>query len=229
MFVDTRLHISVTPVLEYRLPDAGLEIRNQLLGDAGGDGEEAIHSIRACLRCGGSGGGGQPSMSHENDHRHGELWELSSLVCTHAKEHLEKLSATWKQELRLLHGDVKLATRRGSERLRLASEVRDRYAARAPRLVQDEYHIEVGRIRADLEAALESLRARPLPTHPRPPALTSASHRLQEAFASSYGSVPTTSLLRAKEAFESELARIQEDIARDFGRFATRLLGVDAA
>ena len=47
-FVDTRLHISIRPSLEYKLPEAARAVKGALIGDHNSD--AAIAALEACLQ-----------------------------------------------------------------------------------------------------------------------------------------------------------------------------------
>lgn len=218
MFVDTRLHIAVRPVLEYQLPETAAMVKACLLGDARReDGVAALHSLL--------GGCAEHKEAIDDDNAVAtDLQSACAHVCTHAHEHLQSIAAAWRVELSAVRDGVRRATREVSIQHSQALEMRARLRDKVPRIVDEDYRRETARLRALLDNRLCALRDRLPPPCKRPDALVRATHQLKEQFANAYGDMPTSYLMRVKTHFETELTCIGHATAKDFVRHAATLL-----
>lgn len=223
MFVDTRLHLRVRPVLEYQLPAAGRAVLAHMLGD--GSRQDALEALEACLPP------TETTKEHEDatvgeggEGRVVELRRLCSRVHTHTDDYLQTLATSWRDALHETHAVLRRATREGRARREEAMRVHRAYRHRDAALVDREYRAELTRIGETLEAAVAQARSLE-PRSPVPHAdLADASRALKEAFAASYGHVPTHDLVTLRHSFEAELVELQRRAARPFVRAATQLL-----
>lgn len=227
MFVDTRLHVSVRPSLEYKLPDAARVVRGALLGD--GRHEDAIAALHGCLP------EGPPPSTRAADGEEEEaltrmfgeedaLHRQCARVCTHARDYLEQISSEWRAHLNATRLAVQRITRELDRQSKEAASVRRRYRERNPTVVDEEYRIELARLRAELDAELERLRAFPHPSVERPAALAESTHALKEAFANAYGTFATSRLTQLRAHFESEMDGMQHEVANEFVKCTVALL-----
>ena len=83
----------------------------------------------------------------------------------------------------------------------------------------------VARLSLQLDAFLAECRERVPASSQRPEELVQASSRLKEAFAASYGRVPTRTLVRLTNAFEeARLRKAQRPVAKRFAAHVRALL-----
>lgn len=215
MYVDARLHISVRPALEYRLPDAGRAVRAALLGDRAA--KDALPVLEACL-------GAPPEPVPPPHSTDPALLQLCARVCTHSHDYLHALASAWRADVGHVADEVHRAvqaTRRGVSE---ADAVRARYAGAAGGVVEQEYRAEVARLSRALDAALAVARAAPVPSCPRPAELTRAAEELKDAFSTAYGRASTADLMAVKAHFEAEIGRVEHLVAEDFVRCVALLL-----
>lgn len=231
-FVDARLHISVRPHLEYRIPAAASAVCDALIGD--GTKRDALHRLDECVPARRKRDGEREEEEENEEEEEGghdprlaELRRACASVCTHAAEHVEAVQRAWLSHVTRV---AQAVTREGTAlraAAREAREVRDRYA-RAHRargeVVEREYRSELRSIAQRLDSFLAQCRSMDPPSCDRPPSLVEATARLKEEFASAYGTAETALLLRAKRSFERDLARMQDPIAREFVARLTSLL-----
>lgn len=222
-FVDTRLHISVRPTLEYQLPEVGAIVKSCLLGD--GRREDAVSALQSLLREFDAN-----VSSHESADEHADsLRSACAHVCTQAHEHLQSLAAAWRTELVHVRDGVRRATRDVLAQHTHALDVRSRLRSKSPRIVDEEYRRETARLRTALEEQIDTLRNRPLPACERSEPLVRATHTLKERFADAYGTIPTPCLMNLKAQFEQELACMQHQTAKAFVRHAAALFKASAS
>lgn len=223
MFVDTRLHVSVRPSLEYKLPDAACTVRGVLLGD--GKRDDAIAALHACLPDRAPAASSPPDDDGlGNVFGEDAIHRLCARVCSHAHDYLTQLSSEWSAHLRSTHLAVRRVTRGIGRRRDDAVAVRARYRPRAPRMVDEEYRVELARLDGELDEALETLRATTTPAVERPAVLVEATHQLKEALANAYGVVATSRIAQIKATFEADMARMQHEVADDFVKQVLPLL-----
>ena len=221
-FLDVRLHVSVRPALEYKLPEAGRVVRGVLLGDAAL--KDGITALEGCLV------NRRPADDADTLEAilpvPGEepLQRLCAQVCTHARDYLDELAASWHADLQALKSDVRRITQDASRRSAEAQSVHARYRERAPRLVDDEYRIERTRVRRDLDEAIDKLRGGGGAAPARPAGLSRATEELKDALASAYGSIPTARLVHLKRCSEDDLHDIEASVADRFVEQVARLL-----
>lgn len=213
MFVDSRLHISVRPSLEYKLPHAANAIKGVILGDhqAG----VAVSALKDCIDYVGT-----PSHSSVDEHEvcqtEIDLRRLCTGVSTHMSEHLQRLSAEWKSHLALLWSNVQRTTDKLDKEVRYVKSVQTRYSHKAEAKVQRVCRNEFLRIETELDTCLSELRSRQEPTMDRPKELCDVCAQLKEAFPNAYGSMNTQALIRIKQDFEDEIRKLQAAVAEDF-------------
>lgn len=215
-YVDTRLYISVRPILEYTLPHAAGIIVRGLLGDVAAD--ESFAALKECgaVLCP-AHGKGLGDLAEEED----DIPEIrAAMVRTLAQVHsyLGLVSDAWKEKLRSLHGEV----------WRTVAQLKDerRAAYRRREATKDErgFEDEVERIRCSMDDFLHRIRREGNVYMERPKALDESCAALRGTFADCYGKAPTKRLLVLRSAFEYDLLLLQKKIADDFVLVVTRLL-----
>lgn len=209
-FVDTRLHVAVRPVLEYRIHEAGASARAALLGDI--DRAAAVAALERCVVDTADAEEDSPAQDAELP----DLRALSTRVLSDADEYLHGLAMEWVLHLEPLAGSVRRTVRRFEQDLEASRSVAERYRSRDPTTVDVELGREAARISQEMETVLDRLREAPVPVRSRPEALVQSSEALKEAFATAYGSHDTRKLLSEKRAFERGLVDLQRPIASDF-------------
>ena len=214
MFVDSRLHISVRPALEYKLPHAAQVIKGVILGDHASD-----LGCRALQDCLDDLHKDPPSEALDHDSitpTEVELRRMCTSVCTHMDEHLQRLSAEWQNHLALLWSNVQRGTDKLNKEVEYAKSVKNRYVHRNSAMVQREYRNELLRIESQLDELLQELRNRCEPSMERPSELCEECTLLKEVFPRAYGSIPTPDLVRIKRDFENNVFYLQKAVAEDF-------------
>lgn len=228
-FVDARLHVAVRPQLEYLLPEAARAVRDCVLGDGDASAaERAVEALLDAVRSSDVRGARRVTAdvpNHPSDpsdpadpadaadapwDASPELHRASALVCSHAADYLATLADDWGTLLTRMVSAVQ-----EEERAARATLSRARYAA--DRSV-------VARLSLQLDAFLAECRERVPASSQRPEELVQASSRLKEAFAASYGRVPTRTLVRLKHAFEEALRKAQRPVAKRFAAHVRALL-----
>lgn len=216
MYVDARLHISVRPVLEYRLPDAARAARTALLGDRAA--HEALPVLESCLAP------AAPPPSAPPPGADSALLQLCARVYTHSHDYLHALASEWRKHLQHVADEVHRAAQATRRGVREADAVRARYAEAGGAAVEQEYRAEVARLSRALDTGLDAVRAAPAPSCARPEALSRAADELKDAFSAAYGRAPTAELMAVKAHFETEMARVEHLVAEDFVRCVALLL-----
>ena len=84
--------------------------------------------------------------------------------------------------------------------------------------VDEEHRIELARLRAELDGAIDALRATAVPRVARPPELVEALRALRAAIVEG----DAAGLRERQEACERQLRRVQRGVAEDFVRHASR-------
>lgn len=218
-FVDTRLHISVRPSLEYIIPETALAVVSVLLGDTTID--ETLQSIDKCLV-------DTPQttpVAEDDDHPIVcKLRQLCSRVCTHTSEHLKMLSLKWCDHVRTCQTQIQHDLQDLKLRTEDVRSTHRRLRNRNKTVVDKEYFSELRNIERELNQRIDVLRNRSHPDVRRPEELVSATTQLKETFASSYGKIPTQKLMRIKGHFENELCRVQSEVALAFAKSMTKYL-----
>lgn len=216
-FVDVRLHVAVRPRLEYMIPELSSDVRAYLLGDR--DRHCAIHALDELA---GAFLEAKDAPDAASLHEEAEAWaqqpslqRASARVCTHACDYLTALADAWADLLARVAQAVRDEER--AVRAALAAASRDGGRAHVARLAQQ------------LEAFLAECRERTPSVTARPQELVQASAELKEAFATSYGTVPTNTLVRLKAAFERELRAVQRPVAKAFLARVRKLIPPPAA
>lgn len=209
--VDTRLHVAVRPVLEYRIHEAGASARAALLGDI--DRAAAVAALERCVVDTSDDADEAPPVQ---DTELPDIRALSTRVLSDADEYLHGLAVEWVLHLEPLAGSVRRTVRRFEQDLEVSRGVAERYRSRDPTTVDAELGREAARISQEMEAVLDRLREAPVPVGSRPAALVQSSEALKEAFATAYGSHDTRQLLDEKRTFERGLVDLQRPIASDF-------------
>jgi len=234
MFVDSRFHVAVRPVAEYRVPELARLAHEAVLGDAPAEPtlaalaeEEAAAAAAAARRDeGGDGDGAEAAGAAAAALT--PLREACARVSALLVEYLQGASSAWRAHVAHARSAVRVEAARLRREANEANRVRELYLARDPALVEREYRTEMARLSARLEGALDAIRARPAPPTARPADLREASDRLRDVFAAAYGTAPTPHLLGVKAAFEREVDRVQSVVLVEFCRAMRALLREDA-
>ena len=218
MYVDARLHISVRPVLEYRLPDAARAARTALLGDRAA--HEGPARARVLPRA--------PPRPRRRHRRLAPTRRCSSSargVYTHSHDYLHALASEWRKHLQHVADEVHRAaqaTRRGVREADAVRRAVRRSGRRGPSSRSTAR--SVARLSRALDTGLDAVRAAPAPSCARPEALSRAADELKDAFSAAYGRAPTAELMAVKAHFETEMARVEHLVAEDFVRCVALLL-----
>ena len=186
MLVDSRLHLTVRPYLEYKIPELCLLARDCVLGDC-----NYADLKFACDQC----------LKHFDFERTQRLKtppflrDESTVVCHQIDEYLRCISASWKAYLAVV-------IRRVRKKLQ---ELQDCRSTETSRTVQQ-----------DLNLFLEEIRSFQVPLTKRPKTLLESSLTFQNMFTNAYSKVPYQALKLVKEDFEKKMASIQHRIATRF-------------
>ena len=230
-FGDARLYISVRPALEYTLPAAGARVRDVLLGDA--TTMEAVEALQQCLPSDKeetpsmSSPPGEEGFSKDDDDTSSQAEVLETKcarACSLTHEYLQDISSKWAAHLTEAHTSVRRAVRHLESQRAEAYRVHARYHATHTDIVDQELRMEVTRLRAELDRTLDRVREKSPPSCERPSALTEATHDLREAFAKSYGTLPTRELIALKRRFEHDLSIVEQRLAQAFVTRVVKLL-----
>lgn len=217
MWTDSRLLVTVCPPLEYKIPEMGKLTRSVILGDGDRDELRALCEQYVRPR-------GETSQSSGQLKKEGiQCAAVSSVerdeavrTCSLVDEYLCLLAATWKRYLHELH----LSVRRMTYSLRRKAEHIVSHPSSPPG--SSARQEEMILVRKDLESTLRTLRERPVPSMPRPAALTEAVAQLRGVISKMERRVPKKDILDFKQQFETRVTAIERRIA---ARFATHLLG----
>lgn len=218
-FVDTRLHVSVRPTLEYLVPEVGRTMKRCLLGDIGV--ADALPSLECCVF---------PSKEpnpEDEEHADGDANSLRTCMSQTIglmHEYLAGIVSSWKEHLETTKAHVGRILQAHEEERAAAHRARDRFRAQRPELVEKEFSAEVDRILTSLNQSLVRVREAEEPVAERPVRLTESCESLRKTFAESYGRLQTKYLIRLKTEFEEELLRVQTGLSEDFVHFCTRML-----
>lgn len=209
-FVDTRLYVTVRPCLEYLIPDTGACVVRFLLGEVSMD--EVNESMEKCLV--------EPCDRLPPLHDHNEvsrqITQLSCVTCSHVQEYLSLLSHVWVQFAQQIQSDMKAMLKELEVKRVEANNVYEKYKAKNPTIVEEEYKKEMLSLERDLNTNIERLRSKTCPAVTRTKELEHSSNELKEAFAESYGELATKKLISLKQTFESELQATQSEVAFAF-------------
>ena len=153
--------------------------------------------------------------------RSSEIDELSSRcarVVTHALEYVRQVEQEWISFLQRSSDGVHAEMRALRSDLARIESVRARYARVNEAVIEEEVREERRRLRERMENTLTLYRDADRPVIERSAALREAADALREAFAASYGRMDTRELMRLRQYFEYELARMQTDVLHSFVR-----------
>lgn len=208
-FVDTRLHIQITPLIEYKLPVAARCVRDFVFEDV----EEA--HVSDVLR---------ELVPQERDADVESMWFVPDTgldkecvaVCTHMDEYLAMMSHEWNAYLHRLSSEVRKVTRHARQKLEHARTVSARYRDANPKIVDQELREEFHGIHEELDRSLEEIRRLPEPNIHRSEELRCACESLKLGFSSSYGTSATRDLVQCRKTFEQNMHNIEHRIAQDF-------------
>ena len=216
VFVDTRLHISIRPSLEYKLPEAARAVKGALVGDHNSD--AAIAALEVCLQDLDLETHTSQERSDANDLHSTEieLRRMCAAVCTQLDEYLRHLSGEWSRHLAQVWSHVHRHIDRLHKELQYAKSVCARYTQINRNLVEREFRNEVLRLEEHLETTVREVRERPEPCGERPTALITECAALKTAFPEAYGSIPTQRLLLVKTEFERNVTSLEAAVAQDF-------------
>ena len=217
-FVDTRLHVQITPLFEHKLPVVCRKIRDLVLDEA--DENTVVDMVSDLM----------PVEPEEEDVETLWMGNESTLdrecisVCTHMDEYLTDVTHTWLAYLSQVHSDVRTLTRSMRRKVQSANSVRSRYREIDSDVVDQEWREEMRAIQACLEEGLEQIRSAAFPSVERPETLKRACESLKKRFAESYGSSSTRELLLCRRSFERQLLTLERKAASQFVRSVTHLL-----
>ena len=243
-FVDTRLHIDTTCVLEHTLPEVARVLLSTVFADTSEEtAAEALRSLRPrrwrrnaskangedkdkALSSAGNNNDTDETDEAEEEASLQELHRECACVCTHLHEHVTRISHEWVAYLREVRGDARRIEDHARQRLQTAHAVRHRYhRSDTARVVDEAFREEVNATQRELDRQLEALRTRRAePTNVRPAILDDACQRLKDRFLLLYRNVPTKRLARCRDHFEGQVSDIQSRVAEDFVRRSTELL-----
>ena len=208
-FVDTRLHIQITPLVEYKLPVAARCVRDFVFEDV-----EQTH-VNDVLR---------ELIPQERDIDVESMWFASDTgldkecvaVCTHMHEYLAMISHEWISYLHRLTSEVRKATRRARHKLEQARSVSERYRGMNATIVDQELREEFHSINEELDRSLEEIRRLPEPNIHRSEEFCRACESLKHRFSNSYGTSATRDLVQCRKAFEQNVHNMESRVAKDF-------------
>lgn len=211
-FSDSRLHVSVRPCLEYRIPEICTIARDVILGD-----RKAEDLRAACDQC-------SMDMKHvthvkrvDTGHDTRELQQMCALVCSHTDEYLRHLSASWKTYLDKMFVTVRHRTNEiQSETDHVVHLCKHHPRRHASGGVRNEFREEFRRLRNNLNAMLHEVRCTATPSMQRPEELVRTAQTLRDMFASTYGTMATDDILAIKQEFEDQMCNIQHRVATRF-------------
>jgi hypothetical protein len=107
MFTDSRLHISVRPCLEYKIPEMCVIARDFILGDR--DKRDLVVVCEQCLLDVKSVDIQYVDIDDQPAHAQ-ELRQMCALVCSQVDEYLRHLSASWKAHIDSIFATVNSKT-----------------------------------------------------------------------------------------------------------------------
>ena len=231
MFVDSRFHVAVRPVAEYRIPELARLVHEAVLGDAPAEPAlAALAEAEATAEAAARRDDAEVAAAEDDGAAAAltPLREACARVSALLVEYLQGASSAWRAHAAHARSAVRVEAARLRREATEANRVRELYLTRDPALVEREYRTEMARLSARLEGALDAIRARPAPPTARPADLREASDRLRDVFATAYGTAPTPRLLGVKAAFEREVDRVQSIVLVEFCRAMRALLREDA-
>ena len=215
-FIDTRLHISVRPRLEYLIPEVGLAVRRCLLGDITMN--EALSKLELCTFEDVS------PPEEEDDVSLQSLRSHMSATVSLIHDYLCDIVSQWKEHLTITQSHVTRIVHTYSEERLSALRARKQYRPRNPHMVDEEFAREIERIRSSLNESLDRVRETKEPNPQRPSPLVESCEALRVMAAESYGTIPTKKIMHLKRNFEVEIVELQRETAKDFVLFCTRVL-----
>ena len=214
-FVDTRLFVSVRPVLEYKIIEVGRHAISRMLGDD--DSEQTYTNLR-------SEGDKSLSFASLDDACTNAICSSCMTVCSMTEEYLRAMEMEWIEFLTRVHSGLRSETRMLRARMADVRRLMDKYCALKNVAVHQEIAREKSIIETQMEEMLHRYRTAELPRVHRSEELRSASLRLRNEFGSMYGRVSTKTLCRLKDVMDGEMINIQDSISRSFDRRLSELL-----
>lgn len=209
VFVDTRLYITVRPVLEYRMIEVGQQCVARMVGD--NVSEQEYTNVGFC-------GSDAPTFASLENAGLSELCSLCMTVCSNTEEYLRNMEMEWIEFLSRIHTGMHSELRIVRKQMEEARRVRQRYL----HVHNDDVHAEIASemktLHDRMEDILDRYRTAEIPRVQRSQELRVASTQLRNDFGKLYGTIPTSNLTRLKHAFEGEMSAIQESVARSFDR-----------
>lgn len=201
-FIDTRLHVSVRPELEYVVLELGMRVRDALFGDA--TVSSALESITLyndeTLVC-----EIPPNIDHLLNNHSTEsvvvdlklhMNQVHSLV----REYLLDGIMMWVQYLKQLKTNILHAVARCKQERHDIFNYYDTRKSTCHQMIA-----EIRRVQEDLDTVLNRIRAVVVPVMCRSEQLQMECRLLRDAFISCKGVVPTESIIQVRSAFELEL------------------------
>ena len=212
MFTDSRLHVSVRPCLEYKIPEMCMIVRDIIVGDR--DKRDLVVICEQCLL-------DVKSVDIRyvdiDDQLAQELRQMCTLVCSQVDEYLRHLSASWKAHIDSIYSTVKSKTSELQSEANNACHVSNYYSKKVSSdIVLKEYRKELRRLKNDLNSMLSEMRMRPTPSIQRPDELVQSTQTLRDMFANLYGRMSTKDIITLKQDFENQMSNIQFRIATRF-------------
>ena len=208
-FVDTRLYITVRPALEYRIIQVGQQCVARMVGDDVSEQEYTNVGFR---------GADAQTFASLRETELDEICSLCMTVCSMTEEHLHSMAMEWIEFLTRVHAGMRSELRLLRTQMDEVRRVRQRYRHVQNKEVHAEISSEMQSLYDRMEDILDRYRTAETPRVQRGDELRTASTRLRNAFGTLYGTVPTRTLTRLKQAFEGEMFHIQEGVARSFDR-----------
>lgn len=208
-YVDTRLHIQITPLIEYKLPVVARCVRDFIFEDVE---QSRISDALSEL------------IPQEREVEVESMWFASDTgldtecvaVCTHMDEYLAMLSHEWISYLHRLSSEVRKTTRQARQKVEHVRSVSGRYRDINPKIVDQELREEFYGINEELDRSLEEIRRLPEPNIKRSQELSCACESLKVKFSSSYGTSATRDLVQCRKAFEQNIHLMECRVAQDF-------------
>ena len=215
-FIDTRLHLSVRPFLEYAIPDTSQVVLRALLGDVpSSEAQEALRRLldHNALRC--------DAVDPV------EIPELSSdcmRVMNFTIDYVRQIERDWMEFLKRTANGLRIEVRTLKRTTADVTAVFHRYRDVNKEVSEREYRTELTRLHRRMEDMLTLFRDAVQPRTERSSELVDSIQRLRESFSAAYGREETIQLMKLRQYFEHELMRMQRDIVTSFVEGCMRLL-----
>ena len=221
MFIDTRVHVTVRPVLEYKIPEVGKVVVSYVLGDTTfEEAESAYLSIEKEVEdiSVNSLSTGEESISSEVG---SELLPKSSLVCGLVEEYLEAITSSWCEYVQRMSMGVRREVGSISTSLEDAKKEVERVTQlcnteKEREKVRKIYRETVFDTKVRLESCVCAYRDSPPPQIERSQSLINGISDLKGSVSSLSGRVRSKDLVSFRNEFETSMASIQVKVASRF-------------